>query len=94
MNDKLKEYVSGKLHLTPTMNLLMNERSNWYDELGKYIVKTLDIENISELKFLSNRLKEKSLIKKLKDFNNDNYFLVSSFFLTSALNGETLKKMW
>lgn len=95
MNNKLKEYVSGELHLTPIMNLLMNERSkNWYDELGKYIVKTLDIQSIPELKFLSDRLKEKSLIKKLKDFNNDNYFLVSSFFLTSALNEETLKKMF
>jgi hypothetical protein len=42
---KLKDYTSGKIHFTPIMNIMMNERTkDWYAELGKYITTKLDIE--------------------------------------------------
>ena len=68
---KLKEYTSGKLKLTPILNIMMNERTkNWYSELGKYIAETLDIEKIPHLKYFADKLKErdKSIIKKINFF--------------------------
>jgi len=99
MNQKLQDYTEGKIHYTPIMNLMMNNRSkDWYAELGKYIADTLDIEKIPHLSFFSDKLKEKkNIITKIKDFGSDGnrlYFSVSSFFLTSALDEEALKKMF
>ena len=99
MEKKLKDYIKGKTHYTPIMNIMMNNRSkDWYVELGKYITETLDIEKIPELDFLADRLnKKKSVLTKIKDFlNEDNriYFSVASFFLTSALNKKSLENMF
>ena len=99
MEQKLKDYIKGKTHYTPIMNIIMNNRSkDWYAELGRYIAETLDIEKIPELDFLADRLnKKKSVLTKIKDFlNEDNriYFSVASFFLTSALNNKSLENMF
>jgi hypothetical protein len=102
MEQKLKDYTGGKIHYTPIANIIMNNRSkNWYAELGKYITENLDIETIPELSWLAPRLKEKkNLVTKIKDFLNDDnqlYFSVASFFLTSALSAKktgALKKMF
>ena len=99
MDNKLKDYTEGKTHYTPIMNIIMNNRSrDWYAELGQYIIDTLDIETIPELSFFSNKLKEKkSIISKVKDFiNSDNrtYTSIAISFLTSALNENSLEKMF
>jgi hypothetical protein len=102
MEQKLKDYTGGKIHYTPIANIIMNNRSkNWYAELGRYITENLDIETIPELSWLAPRLKEKkNLVTKIKDFLNDDnqlYFSVASFFLTSALSAKktgALKKMF
>jgi hypothetical protein len=102
MEQKLKDYTGGKIHYTPIANIIINNRSkNWYAELGKYITENLDIEIIPELSWLAPRLKEKkNLVTKIKDFLNDDnqlYFSVASFFLTSALSAKktgALKKMF
>jgi hypothetical protein len=99
MEQKLKDYSEGKIHYTPIMNIILNNRSkNWYDELGKYITETLDIGKIPELDFISDRLnKRKSVLTKIKDFLTEDsrlYFSVASFFLTSALNKKSLENMF
>jgi hypothetical protein len=99
MEQKLKDYIGGETHYTPIMNIMMNNRSkDWYAELGKYITETLDIETIPELSWLAPRLKEKkNLLTKIKDFLNDDnqvYFSVASFFLTSALDSKVLENMF
>jgi hypothetical protein len=99
MENKLKEYVDGKINFTPIMNIMMGNRSkDWYDELGKYIVNTIDIEKVPRLSFLADKVKQKkNIVTKMKDFLGDDnrlYFSVSSFFLTSALDTEALRKMF
>jgi len=99
MEKILKDYSEGKIHFTPIMNLMMGNRSkDWYAELGKYIVDTIDIEKVPRLSFLSDKLKQKkNIVTKMKDFLGDGnhlYFSVSSFFLTSALDDEALRKMF
>lgn len=99
MEQKLKDYTSGKTHYTPVANIMMNNRSkDWYAKLGKYITETLDIETIPELSCLAPRLKEKeNLITKIKDFLNDDsqlYFSVASFFLTGGLDEKALENMF
>jgi len=99
MENKLKDYTADKIHFTPIMNMMMNNRSkDWYAELGRYIVDTLDIEKITELQFLSKKLKEKkNIVTKIKDFMSDDnnlYFSVANHFLTSVLNEVTLRRMF
>ena len=99
MEKILKDYTGGKIHFTPIMNLMMGNRSkDWYAELGKYIVDTIDIEKVPQLSFLADKLKQKTnIVTKISDFlsgGNHLYFSVSSFFLTSALDDEALRKMF
>ncbi len=99
MNQKLKDYVDGKIYYTPIMNIMINNRSkNWYAELGKYIVETLDIEKIPYLSYFSEKLKkEKSLITKIKDFvspNNQTYTSITISFLTGGLDEKALENMF
>lgn len=99
MNQKLQDYTEGKTHYTPIMNLMMNNRSkDWYAELGKYIVDTLDIEKIPHLAFFADKLKkQKTIVTKMKDYFNSpdkTFSSIAIFFLTSALNETTLKKMF
>jgi hypothetical protein len=99
MKQKLEDYTAGKIHFTPIIFMMMNNRSkDWYAELGKYITNTLDIEKITELEFLSKKLKEKKkIVTKIKDFMSDDnnlYFSVANHFLTSVLNEVTLRKMF
>lgn len=96
----LQDYVSGKINFTPIMNIMMNNRNkDWYSELGKYIESTIDIERVPELEFLSNRIKKKkgSIVTKIKNFIVDDdrlSFSIASFFLTSALNDKSLRKIF
>ena len=93
MEQKLKDYVSGEIHYTPINNIMLNNRSKeWFSELGRYIMDTLDTDNITELEFFSKKFKEeKNLITKIKDFidkdkeNRVLFFIASSFF-TSVLD--------
>lgn len=99
MEQKLKDYSGGKTNYIPIMNIMMNNRSvDWYAELGKYIVETLDIEKIPYLSFFVDKLKkEKSLITKIKDFvspNNEIYSSIAIFFLTGALDSKSLENMF
>lgn len=97
MEKILQDYTGGKIHFTPIMNIMGNNYSkDWYAELGKYIVDTIDIEKVSELSFLTDEVKQKKkIVTKMKDFFSDSlYFSISSFFLTSALNDKSLKKMF
>ncbi len=99
MKQKLKDYTKGKIYYTPIMNIMMNNRSkNWYVELGKYIVETLDIEKIPYLSYFSEKLKkEKSLITKIKDFvspNNQTYTSITISFLTGGLDEKALENMF
>jgi hypothetical protein len=99
MKKTLQEYTNGKINFTPIMNILMGNRDkDWYAELGKYITETIDITKVPELSFLSDRLEQnKNLVTKMKDWlGNPNtfYFSVSSFFLTSGLNEDVLRKMF
>ena len=66
MEKILKDYTGGKIHFTPIMNLMMGNRSkDWYAELGKYIVDTIDIEKVPQLSFLADKLKQKTNIAPL-----------------------------
>jgi hypothetical protein len=99
MKNKLKDYTEGRIHFTPIMNIMMNNRSkDWYAELGKYITETIDIKKVPELGFYADKLKnKKNLITKITDFMNDGnrvYSSIAIFFLTSALNESTLRKMF
>lgn len=99
MENKLKDYKSGKTHYTPVINIILNNRSkNWYAELGKYICETMDIEKIPELNFLASKLKErKNIVTKIKDFISPEirtYESVAMFFQTQALDSEALEKMF
>ena len=98
MRQKLQDYSQGKIHYTPIMNLMMNNRSkDWYSELGKYIVDNLDIEKIPELAFYADKLKkQKTIVTKMKDYFNSpdrTFSSIAISFLTSALDEEALKKL-
>lgn len=101
MEQKLKDYVSGEIHYTPINNIMLNNRSKeWFSELGRYIMDTLDTDSITELEFFSKKFKEeKNLITKIKDFidkdkeNRVLFFIASSFF-TSVLDEQSLRKMF
>lgn len=99
MQQKLKDYIKGKTHYTPIMNIIMNNRSqNWYAELGKYITETLDIEKITYLSFFVDKLKErKGLITKIKDFispESRTYTSIAISFLTGVLDEKALENMF
>ena len=99
MRQKLQDYSQGKIHYTPIMNLMMNNRSkDWYSELGKYIVDNLDIEKIPELAFYTDKLKkQKTIVTKMKDYFNSpdrTFSSIAISFLTSALDEEALKKLF
>jgi len=99
MEKDLQDYTGGKTYYTPIMNIIMNNRSeNWYAELGKYIVETLDIEKISYLDYFVDKLKErKSLITKIKDFispESRTYTSIAIHFLTGVLDEKTLERMF
>lgn len=100
MEQKLKDYIEGRTHYTPIMNIMMHNRSkDWYAELGKYIVETLDIEKIPDLARMSKRLnQDKRVLTTMKDFffdkKNRVYFSITSLFLTSVLDEKTLRNMF
>lgn len=87
-NKELQDYVDGKFTLTPTMNILMNDRSkDWYGLIGKYFLEQNGEENIdSEI-----------LLDKLKGSKKDKertYFILGTYFLTSYLDQTSLKEMF
>lgn len=103
MEQKLKDMLRHKDVYTPSMNILMNNRSkDWYSEIGKHICETMDISQVPELSFLADRVKpQKNIIGKIKDFTNftggkDKQLMasVSMRFITAALNAEALRKMF
>ena len=99
MEQKLKDYTKGKIHYTPVMNIIMNNRSkDWYVELGKYIIEELDIEKIPYLSFFADKLKErKGLVTKIKDFvspETQTYSSISIHFLTGVLDEKALENMF
>lgn len=99
MEQKLKDYIEGKTHYTPIMNIIMNNRSkDWYVELGKYIAETLDIEKIPYLSFFADKLKErKGLVTKIKDFvkpERETYSSIAIHFLTAVLDENSLENMF
>jgi hypothetical protein len=100
MEQKLKDYIRGKTHYTPILNIIMNDHSNnWYVELGKYITETLDIEKVPYLSYFSEKLKKekRSLITKIKDFvspNNQTYTSIAISFLTGGLDEKALENMF
>lgn len=96
MEQKLKDYVNDKAHYTKMMIIMMNDRSkDWYGELGKYIAETLDIEKIPYLSFFADKLKEKGVIKKIKNFIDDNIYPgIAIHFLTGVLDEKALENMF
>lgn len=100
MEQKLKDYIEGKIHYTPIQNIMMNNHSkDWYIELGKYITETIDVDQIPSLKFFSKKLKDnKSIVTKIKDFiNTDNnriYSAIGISFITSVLGEQSLISMF
>lgn len=99
MKNKLNDYLSGKTHYTPIMNIIMNNHSeNWYADLGKYITETLDIEKIPYLSFFSDKLKErKGITTKIKDFispESRTYTSIAIHFLTGVLDENVLENMF
>lgn len=100
MENKLKDYISGKTHYTPIMNIMLNSRTtgNWYAKLGVYITETLDIEKIPYLGFYVDKLKErKGIITKIKDFvspESRTYTSIAIHFLTGVLDEKALEKMF
>ena len=98
MNKELVEYIDGKSHYTPIMNILMNNRSkDWYGELGKYIDSTINISDYDDFAYFVNHRPKKNIITKIVDFRDINsrfYFSISSTFLTAILNEQSLLKMF
>ena len=99
MEQKLKDYIKGKIHYTPIMNIMMNNRSkDWYTELGEYITEDLDIEKIPYLSFFADKLKErKGLVTKIKDFigpESRTYASIAIHFLTGILDEKALENMF
>ena len=82
MQDKLNDYVGGKLKFTPISNILMNDRTkDYYSEIGKYINDTLEISDIPSLSFFESKPKMK-------------FSSIGIFFLTATLDEEALKNMF
>lgn len=99
MNQKLKDYITGKTNYTRIMNIIMNNRSkNWYDILGRYIVDNIDISKEPQLMFYADKLKEKSSlsgrIKNFTGFIDRTYSSIAIFFITSVLDEKALQKMF
>ena len=95
MNKNLKDYTEGITFYTPIINILMRERSkDWFNELGRYIVKTIDISKIPSLSFFVNRMKsQNSIITKIKNFDQE-YDSIGIFFITETLDEKSLEKMF
>jgi len=100
LSKELVKYIEGKSYYTPIMNILMNNRSkDWYAELGKYIDDKINLSQHDHFDYIEKHRpkKNKNLITKLvnfKDIHNRFYFSISSTFLTSVLNQESLFKMF
>ena len=94
MKEKLQALMKCEIEYTPILNIMLNNRTkDWYDELGKYIVQNLEIEKIPHLQFFAEKLKQpKGLVKSL--FKDRTYSSIAIFFLTSALDPKSLKKMF
>jgi hypothetical protein len=98
MNKELREYVDGKSYYTPIMNIMMNNRTkDWYAELGRYIDSKINIAEYDDFSYFVKHRPKKNLITKIVDFRDiDNrfYFSISSTFLTSILDEQSLLKMF
>ncbi len=97
MKEKLKAYMEGEANYTPILNIMLNNRTkDWYDELGKYIVATLDIEKIPHLAFYADKLKPQGVVDKVKKtiFKDRTYSSIGIFFLTGALDDKALKTIF
>ena len=87
---ELQDYISGVFTLTPTMNILMNDRSkDWYGLIGKYFLEQYGEENLEDHEILFDRLKNGS--KKDKETS---YFMLGTYFLTTYLDETSLKEMF
>ena len=100
MEQKLKDMLSHKDVYTPSMNILMNNRSkDWYSEIGKHICETMDISRVPELSSLVDRVKthKKNILTRIIDWSGQGEKTMANvtiFFITSALNAESLRNMF
>lgn len=68
-----------------------------YDEIGKYILDTLDLSKIPGLSFYANKLKKgKGIFTEVSDFieSRGQNSMVSIIFLTDTLGHDSLTKMF
>lgn len=103
MKEKLLAYVKGEVNYVPVANPLMNNRDkDWYSEIGKYVVETLDLSKIPELAGLGEKLKAKRKIKITDPISllsgisrgRMEYSMIGIIFVTSVLGEDELKKMF
>lgn len=79
------EYISDGFKFTPTLNILLNDRSeDWYVLIGDYFIKNVGYE------FLKNDLYS---IDENNKIDSNNRF-IGILFITSYLNEQSLKKMF
>lgn len=108
--EELKNLMSRKSDYTRASNILMNHRGkDWYPaeqgshgmgytEIGNYICQTMDISSIPQLASLADRVNDKSIAARLKDFwsgqRERTLSSVGIFFLTAVLDADALRKMF
>ena len=87
---ELKSYTRGKIHLTPQMNILINDRSkDWYAEVGKYFVNLFDGDLPGGLSFYNDTIGVMDELDKSERYTN-----IGIFIFTSIFDEEVLKKLF
>lgn len=87
----LYDYVDGKIHYQPLMNIFLNDSSNnWYGLLGKYLIKKLRDSGKEIPKYLEPR---RNILKMIAERDKE-YSSAGMMFVTALLNKDALYKMF
>jgi hypothetical protein len=96
-NKELRSYTKGKSHLTPQLNILINDRTkDWYGEVGRYFVDLFDGKLPPEtgLSFYDDKIKNLSIIDKLSGKTDRVYNTIGIFLFTSVFDADVLQKLF
>ncbi len=88
--EKLQEYLDGKLNLTPILNILMNDRkTDWYSRIGEYFLEKMGKDFFGE--------EHSFLFDKMNGSKKDkesSLRMLGIYFITTYLDEKSLKKMF
>jgi hypothetical protein len=94
-NKELRSYTKGKSHLTPQLNILINDRTkDWYGEVGRYFVDLFDGKLPGRLSFYDDKIKDLGVIDKLSGKSDRVYNTIGIFLFTSVFDDDVLQKLF